>query len=543
MKMHSAPSSSQYQFSRVPRADIQRSVFVREWNRKQSMGASYLYPILCDEVLPGDSWNLKGTIFVQMQPLVQSLKDNLWLDTFYFFIPNRLVWEHWVNMMGERPDPDSSIDYDVPQMVAPAVTGFIAKSLSDYLELPCGVPGISVSALWHRAYNLVYREWFRPQQLIDSPVVDTDDGTSAVADYPLLKRCKIHDYFTSCLVAPQLGTGVDLPLGDTAPIIGLAKSNRSWNVNAATGYETANPVAVTYQPYQVIHDTADSLFIVDSEDDGSGNQIPAIYADLSTATASTINSLREAFQIQKLLERDSRSGTRYVEMLRAHYGVSNGDLRLMRPEFLGSNSTLINITPVAQTSATSGGSAQARLSAIAVGISHGEGFTKSFTEHGMILGLAQIRGAVTYQQGIPRMFRRLTRYDFYHPVLAHLGEQAVYNAEIFAQNPTVLGSDGVTPENEEAFGYQERWAELKYKPSAVCGEMRSTYSTPLDSWHLAEEFADLPVLGQTFIEDATPVSRVVAVTDQDPFFVDILFRCVTARAMPMNCTPGLIDHF
>lgn len=543
------PSVMKHQFSQVPEANIPRSSFNRSHGYKTTFNAGYLIPFYVDEALPGDTFNLRATMFARMATPAVPFIDNLWMDTFYFAVPIRLVWDNFQKFCGERDDPVEDYDLDeeylIPQVVAPAVTGFEVGSLSDYFGLPTGVPGISVSCLWHRAYNLIWNEWFRDQNLQDSVVVDKDDSASDIADYVLLKRGKRHDYFTSCLPWPQKGPGVELPLGDYAPVIGLGKNNSNFNYTNKDVYETGQTSTNRYVNCELIlggDGNQNGSFYVEEDPDNEG--YPRVRADLSSAVSATINTLRQAFQIQRLYERDARGGTRYTEIVRSHFGTVSPDARLQRPEFLGGNSSPIMITPVSQTGGQQYdsndepiGTPQGNLAAFGTGASKGDGFTKSFTEHCLIIGLVMVRADLTYQQGIPRMFSRRTRFDFYWPALAHLGEQAVLNKEIYAQGT------GHEVDDEDVFGYQERWAEYRYYPSKITGKLRSTYATSLDVWHLSQEFSELPLLGADFIVENPPIDRVIAVADEPHFIFDSYIDIKCVRPMPVYSVPGLIDHF
>jgi len=508
-------STQSHRFSTVPSAEIQRSSFDRSHGLKTTFNVGDLVPIYVDEALPGDSFNLRMNAFTRLATPLHPFMDNLFLDTFFFAVPKRLVWDNFQKFMGEQENPGDSTDYLVPTLTAPA-GGFQQGKMADYFGIPTLTDGITVSALPFRAYNLIWNEWFRDQNLQDSATVAKDDTNLPAADYNLQKRGKRHDYFTSCLPWPQKGDSVTIPIGTQAPVGTDGIYNDVLSIQDANG----NP--------QPMASGGSSVLL------GGGPSAAPLYADLTEATAATINELRQAFQLQKLFERDARGGTRYTEIILSHFNVHSPDARLQRPEFLGGGTSRINVNPIAQTSSTDATSPQGNLAAMGTGVINGHGFTKSFTEHTILIGLASVRADLTYQQGIDKQFLRRTRYDFYWPVFSHLGEQAVLNKEIYAQ--------GTYPD-DEVFGYQERYADYRYKPSRVTNRFRSSDPQSLDTWHLAQDFAELPTLSEDFIQENPPIDRVLAVTDQPNFLFDSYFNLRCARPMPVYSVPGLIDHF
>lgn len=540
--------------------DMSRSTFNRNSSLKTSFNVGDIIPFFIDEVLPGDTFDVATSKVVRMPSLLTPLMDNLYLDTYFFFVPNRLVWAHWREFCGENTQSAwiPTTQYEVPQITAPAGTGWTTGTIADYFGIPIGVPNLSCNALPFRAYALIMNEWFRDQNLCDPLSFPVDDATVAgvntgnfvtdVAKGGLpYKAAKYHDYFTSCLPAPQKGPDVTIPVsgGSDYPVYALDKlvpglSGNSfaavqyWNNTNGDGlsYSTAvtnghdNDTATTHPNFKGVDDKANLMTYANlwAVNDGS-------------VSAATINQLRVAFQIQKMYERDARGGTRYIEILKSHFGVTSPDARLQRPEYLGGNRIPITINQVIQNSGTSQGSTpQGTPTGQSLTTDVHSDFKKSFVEHGFIVGVMVARYNHTYQQGLERFWSRKSRFDYYWPAFANIGEMAVLNKEIYAQ-----GSE----KDNEVFGYQEAWADYRYKPSRCTGEMRSQASQSLDIWHLGDDYSSLPALSADWIaEDSSVVDRVVAVQQQNAnqLWADIYIKNTCTRPMPLYSIPGLIDH-
>lgn len=544
-------------FAQLPHADIRRSQFDRSSSVKTSFNVGDVIPFFLDEVLPGDTFKIKTSKVVRLQTLITPMMDNLYLDTYFFFVPNRLVWSHWKEFNGENTQSAwlPTTEYEVPQITSPASEGWSIGTIADYLGIPTGVPNLSVNALPFRAYALVMNEWFRDENLTDPLVVPLDDATVAgvntgayVTDVakgglPFV-AAKYHDYFTSCLPAPQKGPDVVIPGGTGMNVPVVANSTLHdpgdaplyMRLTTESGLSNAFLFPVNDQNRGDIWLQATKVPDLPTGETSTMSPVN-LWAVGDGVASATINQLRLAFQIQKLYEKDARGGTRYTEILRSHFGVTSPDSRLQRPEYLGGNRIPIRINQIVQQSATQEGSTpQGNPVGLSLTSDNHSDFTKSFTEHGFILGLMVARYDHTYQQGLDRMFSRKSRFDYYWPVFSNIGEQAVLNKEIYAQG---------TDEDDEVFGYQEAWADYRYKPNRVCGEMRSQAPQSLDVWHLGDDYSKLPSLSDEWIrEDKTNVDRVLAVQSSvsNQLFADIYVQNRCTRPMPMYSIPGLIDH-
>lgn len=551
--------------------DIRRSTFDRSHSLKTSFNVGDIVPFFVDEVLPGDTFNVDTSKVVRLQTLLTPVMDNIYLDTYFFFVPNRLTWSHWKQFNGENTESAwiPQTEYEIPQITAPASGGWSVGTIADYLGVPTGVPNLSVSALPFRAYALVMNEWFRDENLSDPLVVPVDDATVAGVNTGTFvtdvckgglpyKAAKYHDYFTSCLPSPQKGPDVTIPVAEAGnyavvgngKVLGLSNGSATGGLSLGNYSFYASPdvplgssLSSTIGDWSGLPGSIGVATQAQLGNDLSNSGLVAI--STGNAQAATINQLRMAFQIQKLYEKDARGGSRYIEILKSHFGVTSPDARLQRPEYLGGNRVPININQVVQQSATaSGETAQGTVTGMSVTTDTHSDFTKSFTEHGFVIGVMVARYDHTYQQGLERFWSRKDRFDYYWPVFANIGEQAVKNKEIYAQGPAKKDSAGAVID-DQVFGYQEAWADYRYKPSRVTGEMRSQYAQSLDVWHLADDYSALPMLSDSWIrEDKANVDRVLAVTSavSNQLFADIYIKNRTTRPMPMYSIPGLIDH-
>ena len=567
--------NTQAHFAETPSLGISRSKFDRSFTHKTSFNAGDIIPFFCTDILPGDTMKMNTAQVIRMMTPITPVMDNANLDTYFFFVPNRLIWDHWQEFMGENKTAPwiQQVTYEEPQIVAPAITGWTKGSLADYFGFPTNIPGYKASAMPFRAYVQIWNDWFRDENLknpcylytgdSDTTGVDIKDPnydyvTDTVKGAAPCKAAKYHDYFTAALPNAQKGPAVKIPIGATAPVIGVESENNP------SGYATET--AFVDKPIGIYgNSTSQTGPFVNEANATFGWQSPkhtiGLAADLSQAVGATINQLRQAFQIQKFFERQAIGGTRYIEVIKSHYSVTNPDFRMQRAEYLGGIRTPININQVVQTDATSqqlGGhydennnwvwavsdlSPQGNTAAYSLTSGRNKDlFTHSFTEHGWVIGLAVVRTVHTYQQGLNKMFSRKSIFDYYWPEFANLGNMKITNKELYLQGPSVVDSDGNVID-EQVFGYQEAWAEYRYMPDIVTGEMRSNYAQSLDIWHWADDYNTLPALGSDWIDETKDnIARTLAVQDHDQFMGDFYFQCIMTRPMPLYSVPGLIDH-
>lgn len=555
---------NQSHFAMIPQANIRRSVFDRSHVYKTTFNEGALIPYFVDEVIPGDTFTLNPVEFCRLATPVVPFMDNIYIESFFFFVPSRLVYDKWVNLCGEQENPEDSTDYLVPTV---SLTGDMTNKLPDYMGIACAsgiFNNLSVNCLPFRCYWTIWNEWFRDENLQKSVKVSKGESNTVLEPmgqstpnlnyglpsgvsnwYDPAPRGKRYDYFTGALPWPQKGPAVDLPLGQTASL--TVGDNASLNMPAGylddafsstglnAGFFPTNLAVNAVSPYGFDNYQTNHIHgIGGNAQNFPLNGISGVNVDLTSATSITINSLRQAFMLQRYYEIDARGGTRYTEKLQAHFGVTNPDARLQRSEFLGSHSSMMNINPVTQTSSTDSTTPQGNLAAYGLNAQRYHAFTKSFSEFGYVIGLINVRADLTYQQGVNKMWLRSDVLDFYWPSFAHLGEQAIQNIEIYCQGNDV---------DKKVFGYQERYAEYRYKPSLITGQFRSTYKEPLDIWHLSQKFGSLPTLSDEFIQDHPPINRVVAVPSYPHFLLDVKFNLKCIRPMPMYGIPGMMGHF
>lgn len=532
--------NAEQHYSQVPHANVPRARFKRDYSLLTTMNEGDLVPIYCDEVLPADTAKIDLNALMRMSTPLYPVMDNCYCDFYFFFVPSRLLWEHFENLMGQNDSTfwAEPVEYTTPKTTAPE-GGWNVGTLADYFGIPTGIANLQVNSLPFRAYAKIYNEWFRDENLQQPVTMSKTDATTAGSNTGTnltdaeagglpLKVCKYKDYFTSCLPSPQKGNAVALPMTGNAPI-------------RAYDGSIVSEDAVYFKNYTILDEnktttgenSGDTWHIYGSNREGNNGVDQKLYTDLSNVTAATINELRQAIAVQHILERDARTGTRYKEYLQGAWGVTSPDARLDRSEYIGGYRLPININQVIQTSATDTTSPQGNTAAFSMTTMSRNMATYSATEHGFILGLAAVRVDHSYQQGLSRMWTRSTRFSYYDPMLANLGEQAVLNQEIYAQGKAV---------DEEVFGYQEAWADYRYHTNMITGEMRSTYAQTLDAWHYADKYTELPKLSSDWIKESTAnIDRTIAVQSDNSrqFICNFYFDQTWTRAMPIYSLPGL----